>query len=81
MSDSIHSEQVKAIVADILKIDRSIVTDDLAIGDVPEWDSVANVKLLQALEEVFSIEIDVFDALDAEDIYDFTMLIGKYVNA
>ena len=79
MSKSIHSEKVKAIVADILKVDVDMITEELAIGDIPEWDSVANIKLLQALEEKFSIEIDVFDALEAEDIYDFSMLVDKYV--
>lgn len=79
MSKSIHGEKVKAIVADILKIDVDMITEELAIGDIPEWDSVANIKILQALEEKFSIEIDVFDALEAEDIYDFSMLVDKYV--
>ena len=52
-------QKVKIIAAKILKIDVGLVTDELAIGDIPEWDSVANIKLLQALEEEFSIEIDV----------------------
>ena len=77
MSDDIF-QKVKIIAAKILKIDVGLVTDELAIGDIPEWDSVANIKLLQALEEEFSIEIDVLDSLDAEDIFDFYSLVKKY---
>ena len=72
--------KIQKIIADILKIPNEQVTEELAIGDVPEWDSVANIRLLQKLEEVFDIEIDALDALDAEDVFDFVNLIKKYTS-
>ena len=73
-------EQVHQIVADVLKIASEVVTPELAIGDVPEWDSIANIRLLQALEENFDIEIDALDALDAEDVCDFVQLVKTYTS-
>lgn len=70
--------RIKGIIADILKVDVDLINDDTAIGDLPEWDSVANIKLLQHLEHTFKIEIDVLDALDAEDVRDFVHLVVSY---
>lgn len=81
MTSDATFEKVRAIITEVLKVDSSVVTNELAIGDIPEWDSVANVKVLQALEDAFSIEIDVLDALDAEDVFDFVSLIKKYLQS
>lgn len=77
MTDSISS-QVHNIVANTLGVPATQVTTELAIGDIPEWDSIANVRLLQAIEATFDIEIDALDALDAEDVFDFIKLVENY---
>lgn len=71
--------KVKEIIADILAVDVSLITDQLGIGDLEQWDSVNNVRILQALESCFAIEIDVLDALDAEDVMDFTAIVKRNV--
>lgn len=73
-------KRVKIIVADVLKIPLEQVTVELAIGDIPEWDSVANIRLLQKLEEIFDIEIDAIDALEADDVFDFFKLVKNYIH-
>ena len=72
--------RVQAIVADVLKVPLEQVTEELAIGDIQEWDSIANIRLLLKLEETFDIEIDALDALDAEDIFDFVKLVKKCIH-
>ena len=79
MTNSLEN-RVQTIVADVLKVPLEQVTDVLAIGDIPEWDSVANIRLLQKLEEIFDIEIDAIDALDAEDVFDFVKLVKNYIH-
>ena len=78
MNNEDIDRKVKGIIENVLNVSSDVVSDELAIGDIPEWDSVANVKLLQSLEEAFSVEIDVIDALDAEDVFDFCKLIRSY---
>lgn len=77
MTNSIEN-RVHKIISDVLKVPLEQVTEELAIGDIPEWDSVANIRLLQKLEEIFEIEIDAIDALDAEDVFDFVKLVKNY---
>ena len=79
MTNSLEN-RVQMIVADVLKIPLDQVTEELAIGDIPEWDSVANIRLLQKIEEIFDIEIDPIDALDAEDVFDFVKLVKDYIH-
>ena len=76
----LNDKDVYALIANVLKVDPSIINDKLAIGDIPEWDSVNNIKLIQAIEEKYTINIDVSDAIDAEDVYDFKTLIQKYIS-
>ena len=79
MNNSLEN-RVQTIIADVLKVRLELVTEELAIGDIPEWDSVANIRLLQKLEEIFDIEIDAIDALDAEDFFDFVKLVKNYTH-
>ncbi len=48
---------VKTVIAEALGIDRELVTDDLAYGDLPEWDSMGHMNVMMALEERYGIEI------------------------
>lgn len=52
--------QVKAIVADILQIGARLDLlgrDDLLLGAIPEFDSMAVVTLLTVIEESYGVEI------------------------
>ena len=75
-----NDKEVYDLIASVLKVEPSIIDDNLAIGDIPEWDSVNNIRLIQAIEEKYNINIDVSDAIEAEDVYDFKNLIKKYIS-
>ena len=62
------------------KFKKNVYDSELAVGDIPEWDSVNHVKLLQEIEERFNISIDVADAIDIEDISDLILTVKKYTN-
>lgn len=55
MSDVISG--VKTLIAEALGVDTEMVTDDLAYGDLPEWDSMGHMNVMMALEERFGVEI------------------------
>ena len=48
----------------ILRIPQGVDVTTLSQGDVPEWDSLAHVSLILALEGEFGVEIDAVDAAD-----------------
>jgi|TARA_B100001093_G_scaffold431738_1_gene427911 acyl carrier protein len=71
-------DKVRGIVISVLNISEDQFTEDLAIGDIPEWDSINHVMLIQQIEEEFDISIDVIDAIDIEDIFDIISTLKKY---
>lgn len=77
MTNSIN-DKVKKIVISVLNISEDQFTEDLAIGDIPEWDSINHVLLIQQIEEDFDINIDVTDAIDIEDFFDIISTLKKY---
>lgn len=72
-------QKFKQVVLEVLKIDESVYTEDLAAGDVPEWDSIGHVNLLMAVEKEFDLAFDVADAIDVESIGDLQDLVKRYL--
>jgi len=58
--------QVKDIIARVLNVDPSVITDDLSSGDIPEWDSVGNLAIISTIEQEMGIEFPL------EDLFDLT---------
>ncbi|USE36530.1 acyl carrier protein [Endozoicomonas sp. SCSIO W0465] len=59
-------EQINAILADLLKLDTSAFNEQTELlGALPEFDSMAVVGLITAIEETFGITVN-DDDLDAE---------------
>ena len=71
-------DTVKKIVIETLNISEDRYREDLAIGDIPEWDSLGHVQLLQRIEAEFQIALDVADAIDIETIEDIVDAVNKY---
>lgn len=72
--------RLKKIVCQTFKIGPEQFNEDLAAGDIPAWDSLGHVTLLQAVEEEFNIALDVSDAIDIETIGDLIGIVSKYVH-
>lgn len=50
-------ERLERIVFDLLGLDDQVVlSPDTRPADVPEWDSLANVSIVFAVEEEFGVE-------------------------
>lgn len=52
-------ERVKAIMADILLIERSAIHDQSSMDTIERWDSLAQIELITALEEEFGVTFEV----------------------
>ena len=61
-------EKVKEIIAEALNVDKTVLTDDLSIGGIPEWDSVGNLTIISAIEENMEIEIPLDDLFDLTSV-------------
>lgn len=69
--------QVKEIIARVLNIPVDAVRDDLASGDIPEWDSVGNLAILSTLEQELGIEFPLEDLFDLTDVKSIVNEINK----
>ena len=47
-------------------MDISSITDELASGEIPEWDSVGNLAIISTLEQELGIEFPL------EELFDLT---------
>ena len=54
-----YKERIKEIIADTLGIDIERITDDLAAGDIEEWDSVGNLTIISTIEEELEVDIPI----------------------
>ena len=54
-------KEIFPIIADLISqtlgVSLNQVTNELAYGDLPEWDSMGHMNLMMALEEKFGIQI------------------------
>ena len=79
MTSAFIDEKLKTIVVETLQIQVSDYNEELAAGDIPQWDSIGHVNLLMAVEQGFEIALDVTDAIDIESVADLQDMVKKYV--
>lgn len=71
-------ERLRNLIIAQLKIDPNQYSEDLGAGDIPEWDSLAHMNLIMAIEREFHITFDVADAVDLETVGDFQDALKRY---
>tara|TARA_B100001175_G_C19357546_1_gene565470 strand:- start:436 stop:657 length:222 start_codon:yes stop_codon:yes gene_type:complete len=62
--------KIKELIAEVLKVSIDIIDNELAIGDIPEWDSLAHMQIIAAIENNLDIVLDIEQVLDIEDVQD-----------
>jgi acyl carrier protein len=71
----ITADRVLQFIAERLGVDVSVLSDDVGVGDLPEWDSLAQVMLVTAAEQEFSTTIDIDIAFGLETVGDFVAFL------
>lgn len=79
MSDSIEA-RLERVVCSTLKIATSKYSLDLTAGEIPEWDSIAQVTLIMAVEQEFNVAFDVTEVIDVESVDDLLVLLSRYIS-
>jgi acyl carrier protein len=52
-------ERVKAIMADVLMIDASLIADNTSMENLQQWDSLAQMDIIAAIEEEFGVTFEI----------------------
>jgi acyl carrier protein len=79
MNQSDMNEKLKDVFATSLGIAPQLVEDDLKYSDAIEWDSVAHMSLIAAIEEAFDIMIDAEDVIDMSSFGVAKQIVVKYL--
>lgn len=78
MNASSNEDQVVAVFARTLGIDVGQVTDELRYNTIPQWDSIAHMSVVAALEDAFGIMIDMDDVIDMSSVGKAREILRKH---
>jgi acyl carrier protein len=70
-------EKVIEIIANTLEVSVEVINQDMAIGDIPEWNSLGHILIISALEKSFEIKFDPESIMDMEDVTDIVDAIEE----
>lgn len=73
-----NTEKLNTAFVEALQIDAVRVVDGLEYNSIKEWDSVAHMTLVAALEEQFDIMLDTDDIIDMSSVLKAKEILGKY---
>lgn len=68
-------------IFDDMFAENVVLTPELSADDVEEWDSLAQLSLLSAIQNDFKIRFRVGEAESTENVGELARLISRYVAA
>lgn len=77
MSDIDLEKKILDLINDVLKIKNKINNINTHIVDIPEWDSLGNVRVILELESIFSISILLSEIDEISTINSLVKLVMK----
>jgi acyl carrier protein len=72
------TKPLEDIFSETLGIDRQRVVDNLEYNSIKEWDSVAHMALIAALEESYDIMLETEDVIDMSSVGRAREILAKY---
>lgn len=73
-----NAERLVCVFAESLGVESALVVDELQYNSIKQWDSVAHMKLVAALEDEFEIMLDTDDIIDMSSVGKAKELLAKY---
>ena len=74
----IDNSKIESIFASSLGVSNEVIKDELEYNTIPEWDSVAHMTLIAALEEAFDIMLETEDIIDMSSVAKAKEILKKY---
>lgn len=76
MSDNTETK-LKDILAKILLIDETEISDSMSRKNLKEWDSMAHLMLVSELESAFEVTMDDEDIMEIQTVADIKKTLKK----
>ena len=78
MSLSIE-DKIKQVMVDILDLEAGAINDDTSMENVELWDSSNHISIILALEEEFSIALEIDEIEGMISFYDIMSVIQEKI--
>ena len=75
-----NKERIFKVITIALEVKVEVLSEDTAIGDFPNWDSMGHLLIIGELEKEFDIKFDPEDVMEFEDIGDMIGAIDEHTN-
>jgi acyl carrier protein len=72
-----NNDKLTQAFVEVMKLDAGRVTDTLAYGECPEWDSLAHMALVAELENAFGLMLDTEDIIAMSSVAEIRRILGK----
>lgn len=72
--------KLRAVFADALGIPEDQVVPELEYNTIPQWDSLAHMRLVAEIEDAFDIMIESDDLIDMSSFAISSTIVKKYVD-
>ena len=73
-----NAEKLRQVFAEALEIDKKIVVDSLEYNSIPQWDSVAHMSLVAAIDDGFDVMMETDDVIDMSSFGRAKEILKKY---
>ncbi len=72
-------DKLRVIFSESLNINANDVIDELRYSEIPQWDSVAHMALIAAIEEGFDIMLDAEDVINLSSFSKAKEIVSRYL--
>jgi acyl carrier protein len=72
-------DKLRVIFSESLNINANDVIDELRYSEIPQWDSVAHMALIAAIEEGFDIMLDAEDVINMSSFSKAKEIVSRYL--
>lgn len=69
------NDKIIEIIAKSLEVQVSDIELETAVGDIPEWDSLHHIAIIENLQRAFGITFEEADLMELEDVADLVSLV------
>ena len=73
-----ENDRVIETFSKVLGLPVERITDDLRYASIPEWDSIAHMSVVAALEDAYGIMIDMDDVIDMNSVGKARQILAKH---
>ena len=73
-----NEERLRQCFHQSLGLPEESLTDELAYASVPQWDSIAHMALIAALESEFDVMLETEDILGMSSVGEARRILARY---